>query len=80
MRTIATISGDDCLGQLTDFRSADLNMLGIANARERGLDEWKSLFQEADARFAFIGVTEPKGSALAIIEARWNGTSEVERP
>ena len=52
--------------------SADLNMLGIFDSRERDQDEWKLLFQEADPRFDFIGVEEPRGSALAIIEARWN--------
>ncbi|KAF6228460.1 hypothetical protein HO133_008190 [Letharia lupina] len=39
---------------------------------QRDQDEWKLLFQEADPRFDFIGVEEPRGSALAIIEARWN--------
>ena len=46
-------------------------MLGIFNSRERDIDEWQSLFREADSRFEFLGVKEPKGSALAIIEARW---------
>ena len=53
-------------------RAADLNMLGVFNSRERDLDEWQHLFQEADHRFEFIGVEEPRGSALAIIEARWS--------
>lgn len=47
-------------------------MLGIFDSRERDQDEWKLLFQEADPRFDFIGVEEPRGEALAIIEARWN--------
>ena len=47
-------------------------MLGAFNSRERDLEEWKHLFQDADSRFDFIGVEEPRGSALAIIEARWN--------
>ncbi|CAD6565805.1 MAG: hypothetical protein ASARMPREDX12_006780 [Alectoria sarmentosa] len=55
-----------------ELRAADLNMLGAFNSRERDLEEWKHLFQEADSRFDFIGVEEPRGSALAIIEARWN--------
>ena len=48
-------------------------MLGISNFRERSLDGWKQLFQEADSRFEFVRVEEPRGSALAIIEARWTG-------
>lgn len=46
-------------------------MLEICNARERDLDEWKSLFVQADARFKFKGVTQPEGSTLALIEASW---------
>ena len=49
----------------------DLNMLGILNARERDADEWRSLFKEADTRFDFLGVKQPEGSSLAIMEARW---------
>lgn len=48
-------------------------MLGILNARERDVDEWRLLFQDADARFEFLGVKRPRGSALAIMEARWSG-------
>ena len=55
----------------------DLNMLSILNARERDADEWRSLFAEADPRFEFQGVKRPKGSNLAIMEARWNGRSDV---
>lgn len=46
-------------------------MLGILNARERDADEWRSLFKEADTRFDFLGVKQPEGSSLAIMEARW---------
>ena len=52
-------------------------MLSILNARERDADEWRSLFAEADPRFEFQGVKRPKGSNLAIMEARWNGRSDV---
>ncbi len=48
-------------------------MLAVFNSRERSLDDWKQLFQEADSRFEFVRVEEPRGSALAIIEARWTG-------
>ena len=55
----------------------DLNMLSILNARERDADEWRYLFAEADPRFEFKGVKQPKGSNLAIMEATWNGSSDV---
>ena len=48
-------------------------MLEILNARERDGAEWRDLFQLADERFKFLGVKKPKGSNLALIEARWEG-------
>lgn len=59
------------------FRAMDLNMLSILNARERDADEWRSLFAEADPRFEFQGVKRPSGSNLAIMEAIWNGRTNV---
>ena len=34
---------------------------------------WKSLFERADARFKFVGTIQPPGSALSVIEARFEG-------
>ena len=50
----------------------DLTMLEIGNAKERDLEEWKALFEQADARFVFKGVHQPVGSRLAIIEMVWD--------
>lgn len=47
-------------------------MLEVANAKERDLEEWKTLLGTADARFVFQGVTQPFGSKLAIIETVWD--------
>ncbi|KAI1205456.1 putative O-methyltransferase [Annulohypoxylon truncatum] len=55
------------------LRAMDLTMLEVGNAKERDLDEWKSLFEQADRRFAFKGVQRPQGSNLAILEATWEG-------
>lgn len=50
----------------------DLTMLEIGNAKERGLDEWKSLFEQADSRFVFKGIQQQlQGSSLAILEITW---------
>jgi len=49
----------------------DVGMLTMQNARERDRDDWISLFKRADERFNFVGVTEPEGSDLAIIEFTW---------
>ncbi|KAI5859358.1 S-adenosyl-L-methionine-dependent methyltransferase [Durotheca rogersii] len=55
------------------LRAMDVTMLEIGNSKERDLDEWKSLFEQADQRFAFKGVQQPPGSNLAILEAAWEG-------
>ncbi|CAJ2513258.1 Uu.00g013770.m01.CDS01 [Anthostomella pinea] len=54
-----------------NMRAVDLTMLEIENAREQDLEEWKSLFLQADSRFAFQGVKQPPGSYLAILECIW---------
>jgi hypothetical protein len=50
----------------------DLTMMEIGNAKERDLDEWKQLFEQADERFVFKGPKMPPGSRLAILEATWD--------
>jgi|TARA_R110002003_G_scaffold124_19_gene11345 hypothetical protein len=54
-------------------RAMDLTMLEIANARERSIDEWKAVFEMADERFQFMGVTQPEGSKLSMLELVWTG-------
>jgi hypothetical protein len=46
-------------------------MLQIQNSKEREVQDWEILFKEADSRFRFVGVKQPRGSKLAIIEAIW---------
>ncbi|KAL9119135.1 MAG: hypothetical protein Q9187_004309 [Circinaria calcarea] len=53
------------------LRSIDLTMLVIQNSRERELDDWKKLFEIADAGFRFVGAKQPAGSNLSLIEAVW---------
>jgi len=48
-------------------------MIAILNGRERDVDDWKSLFNRVDSRFQYVGVTQPEGSNLALIEACWSG-------
>lgn len=52
-------------------RAFDLAMMGLFNAKERGGQDWAALFQAADPRLVFKGVTVSPGSSLATIEARW---------
>ncbi|KAF4633293.1 hypothetical protein G7Y89_g4831 [Cudoniella acicularis] len=56
-----------------DLRAEDLNMGAVFNSRERTVNEWAVLLKDADPRFVLKGVTEPKGSALGIIEVIWDG-------
>jgi hypothetical protein len=51
----------------------DLTMNTYFNAWERDAEEWEELFAKADARFEFVGIKQPQGSALALLEVRWAG-------
>lgn len=53
-------------------------MSAYFNTWERDVDEWVELFRRADRRFQFIGVTQPQGSALALIEGRWMGDDAAD--
>ncbi|TLD05233.1 uncharacterized protein PgNI_09345 [Pyricularia grisea] len=57
-----------------DMRSDDLVMASTFNARERSLSEWKHLLTEADPRFVYQGVEQPKGSTLALVTAKWSSS------
>ncbi|CAG8952635.1 hypothetical protein HYFRA_00009742 [Hymenoscyphus fraxineus] len=54
-------------------RAMDLTMLELQNARERELEDWAKLFEDADPRFKFLGGKQPKGASLWILEAVWEG-------
>lgn len=56
----------------------DVGMLMLLNARERDEEAWRALLRSADARFTWVGVQRPAGSALAVVEAFWAGDSEGE--
>lgn len=53
------------------IRAMDLNMGATFNAMERTVEDWKAIFQDADPRFVLQSVSQPKGSALALIDVRW---------
>ncbi|KAJ3566291.1 hypothetical protein NPX13_g7189 [Xylaria arbuscula] len=54
------------------LRAADLSMTALFNARDRTAKDWKALFAEADSRFVLESVIQPTGSALAMMDLRWN--------
>ncbi|KAI0015530.1 O-methyltransferase-domain-containing protein [Xylariomycetidae sp. FL0641] len=54
------------------LRSADMSMMSLFNSQDRTVNEWETLFSQADRRFKLESVTQPQGSALAILDVRWN--------
>lgn len=50
-------------------------MGALFNSKERTIEEWRVLLSDADPRFVLQGVTEPKGSALGILEVVWDCTN-----
>ncbi|RYP69758.1 hypothetical protein DL769_005209 [Monosporascus sp. CRB-8-3] len=54
-------------------RAMDVTMLEVYNAKERVLNESKSLFEQANPESAFQGMQQPPGSNLAILEVAWEG-------
>lgn len=46
-------------------------MMSLMNGKERSLEEWKALFEQADSRFAWKGGSKPDGCRLWIINATW---------
>ncbi|KAL9614957.1 MAG: hypothetical protein Q9167_000599 [Letrouitia subvulpina] len=54
-------------------RSFDLAMLEFHNGKERSLDDWNELFNMVDPKLEIVGVCQPSGSRLSIIELLWHG-------
>ncbi|PHH65202.1 hypothetical protein CDD81_3061 [Ophiocordyceps australis] len=53
------------------MRSMDMVMMVLLNAEEREENEFRALFEQADARFTFKGVTRTEGCRMSIVEAVW---------
>jgi hypothetical protein len=49
----------------------DMMMMSLMNGKERELDQWKALFEQADPRFKWNGGIKPDGSRLCICIATW---------
>lgn len=49
-------------------------MMALFNSVERDLDDWKELFRMADPKLKLVNVTQPFGSALAVMEIRLEQT------
>ncbi|CZR64036.1 related to sterigmatocystin 7-O-methyltransferase precursor [Phialocephala subalpina] len=66
-----TDPGEGRLADESYERMMDIMMMSLMNGKERGLDEWKALFEQADSRFKWNGGSRPDGSRLWIIKATW---------
>ncbi|KAL4939603.1 hypothetical protein BDV06DRAFT_230925 [Aspergillus oleicola] len=51
-------------------RTRDLTMMQAFNSKERELEEWKSLIGTADPRLRLVGIKQPFGSAMSVLEVR----------
>ncbi|KIW27721.1 uncharacterized protein PV07_07432 [Cladophialophora immunda] len=59
--------------QERQIRVMDLEMLTNFNAKERDLDDWRSLFERADPRLKVAKVIKPPGSVNSILEVVLEG-------
>ncbi|KAK4914864.1 hypothetical protein LTR49_016976 [Elasticomyces elasticus] len=55
-----------------NVRVFDVMMHALFAARERELDDWISIFAEADDRFVLEAVRQPEGSRLSLMEWKWS--------
>ncbi|KAF2724202.1 S-adenosyl-L-methionine-dependent methyltransferase [Polychaeton citri CBS 116435] len=60
--------GSGSLTQEAALRQKDLMMIGTFNAKEREVEEWSALLEEADARLNIRSIKRPAGSELSVIE------------
>ncbi len=51
-----------------DHSAVNLQMLALANAQERTIEDWTALLAQADPRLEIISVNRPPGSYPSIIE------------
>lgn len=56
-------------------RGVDLAIKALFNGKERDAEDWKQLFQDADPRFKFLGISVAPGIPLAVIQAQWEQSS-----
>ncbi|KAI1372798.1 S-adenosyl-L-methionine-dependent methyltransferase [Hypoxylon crocopeplum] len=70
MDNIAIHSGTLSTLEERKTRTLDIAMMALFNSVERDLDDWKELFRMADPKLKLVNVTQPLGSALAVMELR----------
>ncbi|KAF2501388.1 putative O-methyltransferase [Lophium mytilinum] len=61
----------DSIGR--NISGLDLQMMVMANSKERNPEEWTKVVKEADERFDVKAFVQPPGSAAGVIEIVWKG-------
>lgn len=57
----------------SSLRATDFGMMGMANSKERDLNDWIELLKEADPGFVLKGVKTPPNSELTTVAVVWEG-------
>lgn len=55
------------------LRVRDLTMMEVFNSRERSLDDWTALLEQADQRLRLSNVVQPFGSMMSAMEIVFDG-------
>ena len=50
-------------------------MKTLFNAREREMEDWKELLQQADPRFRILDVHKPRIGTMGVIIVKWDGSN-----
>ncbi|PMD32095.1 O-methyltransferase [Hyaloscypha variabilis F] len=66
-----THPGEGRLADESYERMMDIMMMSLMNGKERELEQWKALFEQADPRFKWGGGSKPDGSRLWIYSVTW---------
>lgn len=70
MDTVLPRPGAGLVSEERIVRARDLTMMQAFNSGERELEGWVELLGRVDGRLEVVGVREPVGSAMAVLEVR----------
>ena len=68
MDTVLPMPGSVPVSVERIVRVRDLTMAQAFNSKERDLDDWKSLFAATDPRLRLVGLVQPFGSTMSVLE------------
>ena len=68
MDTVLPMSGSVPVSVERIVRVRDLTMAQAFNSKERDLDDWKNLLAATDPRLRLVGLVQPFGSTMSVLE------------